>query len=106
MDNTEIKELNLDRNERVEATVESEERLFSERGVSDTGYILSTPDGPRRWSLRNAKVEGDEFKKGDRIEILLQDVPMMKEWPSGTRRSAPSNEPNYVYQVENLSSGG
>lgn len=104
MRDTEIPELNLEMKEEIEATVESEERLFS-NGLDDTGYILNTDDGEREWHLKDDKVEGDDFERGDRILIKLEDRRKMKPWPRGTSRSSSSrNEPERIFRVENLSS--
>ena len=78
MANTEIPELNLDLKEQVEATVESDEILFSTRDLEDRGYILSTEDGKRKWHLKGDEVEGDDFEEGDHIRIILKDRRKMK----------------------------
>ncbi|MCS4051423.1 hypothetical protein [Salinibacter ruber] len=103
MTNTDISDLNLDLKEEVEATVESDEILFSTSDLEDRGYILSTEDGKRKWRLKGDEAEGDDFEEGDRIRIILKDRRIMKPWPKGTTRSSPRNEPDRTFKVENLS---
>jgi hypothetical protein len=104
MNDTEFPELNLDLKERVEATVKSDEILFSKSDLEDRGYILSTEDGKRKWRLKGDEVEGDDFERGDRILIILKDRSKMKPWPPGTTRPSSRNDPGRTFKVEKLSS--
>lgn len=102
MRDIDIQELSLDKKKHIEATVESEEMLFS-NDLDDRGYILDTEDGKRKWSLKGDEVEGDDFGKGDYIEIFLKERRKMKPWV-GSRLSLSDGEPERRFVVEKMSS--
>lgn len=102
MKSVDIPRLELEEKERIEAIVGSEKMLLW-NDLDERGYILDTEDGKRKWSLKDDEVEGDDFEKGDHIEIFLKERRKMKPWV-GSRPSLSDGEPERRFVVEKISS--